>query len=211
VGKGCQADERSRLGQSITLNHGVSQPMPNSSVSRSSAAPPLIMARLHPNCGARRGTSTSAAESAGSRPWHSAWQNFRGRQRPPDRVDLLFKDSIMARTATSTETVFATDRRHHFPWVEGVFRTRPFRQATEAETSPGMPKTWLSGSRFRKRIRMHRRSYFKYFLISVSIGTRCDHVGMGGAPLPWARPGPRRENDFERVGRLISAGTKTLR
>src|SRR2546425_6088797 len=38
------------------------------------------------------------------------------------------------------------------------------------------PKTWLRGTRFRKRMGWKKRSYFRYFLISVSSGSRLARI-----------------------------------
>ena len=78
----------------------------------------------------------------------------------------------MRGTATSTET---RSRRIVAMISVGL---KVFSNTTVAPSSGGRkiprncPKTWLSGSRLRKRIGCTSRSYFRYFPISVSIGAR---------------------------------------
>ena len=212
-----QTDQRRRLRQPIPLHHRVSQPMPELfrlAIQRRAPADhrPEFPSKLPPHSRKRPPPPQKMLALASA---SAARQNLS--RRPPvgsssrSRSIFCFSDSIIRGTATSTET---RSRRIVAITSDGL---KVFSNTTVPPSSGGRniprncPKTWLSGSRFKNRIGCTSRSYFRYFLISVSIGSQiADDVGVSEHDALRLGRRARSKNNFKRIGRLNFHRTKAL-
>ncbi len=211
-----QADQRSRLCQSISLDHGVSQAMPEFlrfAIQRGAPAdhgpelpseptthipegPPAPQKVLPFGCGITRGKILAATTRAIKACVEIAF-------------DLLLQRLDHARHGHQHRDPFPADRRHDCGWVECVFKNDRTPQQRWKKNSQELSEDVAQRQQVQEANRMHQPFVLQVFSdFGFDRDEVADHIGVGEQHSLRLGRGAGRENNFERIGRQNLSWTK---
>src|ERR1019366_2569212 len=208
-----QADQRSCFGQAVTLDHGVSQAMPEffglaieggatadhgpefpselaTQIAESPPAPQKVLAL---GCFVARGKTLADASVL------------------KIAFDLLLQRLDHARHGYQHGDAFPADRCHDFGWVECVFEHDSSAEQRGKKNSQELSEDMAQRQQVEEANRMHQPLVLQVFSdFGFERGEVADHVRVGEHDSLGLGRGAGGENDFEWIGRLNLSGTKAF-
>src|SRR5208282_1066414 len=213
-----QADQRRGFGQSVSLDDGVSQAMPeffgraveggaaadhgpklpSEAAAQVAEGPPAPQKVLAPGGGVAGGKILATAAAIGTVIATDIEIAF----------DFLLQRLDHARDGHQHRDAFAADRRHDFGWVECVLEHDGRAQQRGKKNSQELAEDMAERQQVQEAKRMHKPLVLQVLLdLGFNRGQVADHVGVGEHDSLGLGGGAGSENNFERIGRLNLSGT----